>query len=97
MTTKHTPGPWKIGALESGQAAVDGANGEEVTGFVSIPDAHLIAAAPELLEALERVERRARVSGECPLCRQPPEVGCSTECPLTAARAAIAKATGGKP
>ncbi|MFN8996242.1 MAG: hypothetical protein ACK5X3_21605 [Pseudomonadota bacterium] len=50
---KHTPGPWKIGAYESGQMAVDGANGEEVTGFISPEDACLIAAAPELLEALQ--------------------------------------------
>jgi hypothetical protein len=51
--SKHTPGPWRIGALESGQAAVDGASGAEVTGWVSIPDAHLIAAAPDMLAALE--------------------------------------------
>jgi len=55
--SKHTPGPWRIGALESGQAAVDGASGAEVTGWVSIPDAHLIAAAPDLLAALERLFR----------------------------------------
>ena len=48
---KHTPGPWFIGALESGQAAVDAASGD-VTGWVSIPDAHLIAAAPDLYSAL---------------------------------------------
>lgn len=59
MTAKHTPGPWKIGALESGQAAVDGADGSEVTGFISIPDAHLIAAAPELLHVAEMVLRGA--------------------------------------
>ena len=51
--TKFTPGPWKIGAYESGRMAVDGANGEEVTGYIDIEDAHLIAAAPELYEALK--------------------------------------------
>jgi hypothetical protein len=54
--SKHTPGPWRIGALESGQAAVDGVGGD-VTGWVSIPDAHLIAAAPDLWDALETLER----------------------------------------
>jgi hypothetical protein len=57
-------------------------------------NARLISAAPELLEALERVEQRARESGECPFCRQPPEIGCAPACPLTAARAAIKKARG---
>ena len=49
-----TPGPWRIGAIESGMVAIDGANGEEVTGFVSPEDGHLIAAAPDLLDALKR-------------------------------------------
>jgi hypothetical protein len=42
--------------MESGLAAVDGANGEEVTGFISPADAALIAAAPDMLAALEAVE-----------------------------------------
>ena len=50
---KFTPGPWKIGAYESGRMAVDGANDEEVTGWIDPEDACLIAAAPELYEALE--------------------------------------------
>ena len=49
-----TPTPWRIGAIESGMVAIDGANGEEVTGFVSPEDGRLIAAAPDLLEALKR-------------------------------------------
>ena len=49
-----TPAPWRIGAIESGMVAIDGANGEEVTGFVSPEDGRLIAAAPDLLEALRR-------------------------------------------
>ena len=51
--TKFTPGPWKIGAYESGRMAVDGANGEEVTGYIDIEDAHLISAAPDMYEELE--------------------------------------------
>ena len=49
-----TPAPWRIGAIESGMVAIDGANGEEVTGFVFPEDGRLIAAAPDLLEALKR-------------------------------------------
>ena len=49
-----TPTPWRIGAIESGMVAIDGANGEEVTGFVFPEDGRLIAAAPDLLEALKR-------------------------------------------
>ena len=51
-----TPTPWRIGAIESGMVAIDGANGEEVTGFVSPEDGRLIAAAPDLLEALQDVD-----------------------------------------
>lgn len=49
---KHTPAPWRIGAMECGMVAIDGANGEEVTGFVSPEDGALIVVAPELLDAL---------------------------------------------
>ena len=49
-----TPTPWRIGAIESGMVAIDGANGEEITGFVSPEDGRLIAAAPDLLAALKR-------------------------------------------
>ena len=52
-----TPTPWRIGAIESGMVAIDGANGEEVTGFVSPEDGRLIAAAPDLLEALQVMVR----------------------------------------
>ena len=51
-----TPTPWRIGAIEGGMVAIDGANGEEVTGFVFQEDGRLIAAAPDLLEALQDVD-----------------------------------------
>lgn len=51
----HTPGPWRIGAEESGQAAVDGPNGEEVTGFILPTDAVLIADSPALLDEVKRL------------------------------------------
>lgn len=47
---KGTPGPWTIGAMESGQVAVDGLNGEEVTGWLDPHDGHLISAACDLLQ-----------------------------------------------
>lgn len=52
---KFTPGPWRIGAMESGRYAVDGANGEEVTGFIDKGDARLIAAAPLMYDALRAI------------------------------------------
>ena len=49
-----TPGPWRIGAIESGMVAIDGANGEEVTGFVFREDGRLIAAAPTMHEYIAK-------------------------------------------
>jgi hypothetical protein len=96
---KHTPGPWKIGAYESGQMAVDGANGEEVTGFISPEDACLIAAAPELLEALRGIIEGTRLDNfdnrndDGMLSWNG---GYNFTKRIKAARAAIAKATGEK-
>ena len=78
-----TPTPWRIGAIESGMVAIDGANGEEVTGFVSPEDGRLIAAAPDLLEALiELADTGAEAWGKDRPC-------------VRWAYTAIAKATGG--
>jgi hypothetical protein len=86
MNTQHTPGPWRIGAYESGQMAVDGANGEQVTGFIAPSDAILIAAAPELLEALRNIVSASLRHGLE-----------ESDFVVEQARAAIAKATGVKP
>ena len=105
--TKHTPGPWAVDDHDHGvevfraQPMPGGGRGEGVCavygwGGMRDADARLIAAAPELLEALERMERHARDFAECPFCHLPPEIGCATDCPLTAARAAIEKARGGR-
>ena len=77
-----TPTPWRIGAIESGMVAIDGANGEEVTGFVFPEDGRLIAAAPDLLEFVAEW-----------LSSQGNDKNYMTE----KARAAIAKATGDQP
>ncbi len=62
MDTKHTPGPWEVttGAFEiagriNGKPAVDIAYhviAEHQTGMQARANAHLIAAAPCLMEAL---------------------------------------------
>ena len=80
-----TPGPWRIGAIESGMVAIDGANGEEVTGFVSPEDGRLIAAAPDLLEALKDMTDLVQLM--CPF--DGPQ--------QRKARTAIARATGEQP
>lgn len=61
MTTKHTPGPWRYEAGRDGRPpyVIRGTEG----GFVVVgmtadrqeADARLIAAAPELLQALEAI------------------------------------------
>jgi hypothetical protein len=58
---KHTPGPWKV--TEDGSLihnnhvfCIEGANSELlVYGQVTKADAHLMAAAPDLLEAAKAV------------------------------------------
>ena len=77
-----TPTPWRIGAIESGMVAIDGANGEEVTGFVFPEDGRLIAAAPDLFELIAEW-----------LSSQGNDKNYMTE----KARAALAKATGDHP
>ena len=89
MVANHTPGPWQAKEFtRHAQTTVISADGiviAETTGFGRladdcIADARLIAAAPELLEALKCVVRVAdRATDE-----------------FDAARAAIAKATGSR-
>jgi len=61
--SKHTPGPWKI-TTSWNDFMVEGPNGEEIiwqdgnydTPTISFENACLIAAAPDLLEALLSIE-----------------------------------------
>lgn len=82
----HTPGPWAAAPIGSGRWAitVSQMRNEDVgaAGFGKA-DAHLIAAAPELLYALEAL---LAVTDEYDLPLSDPE--------RIAARAAIAKARG---
>lgn len=64
---KFTPGPWKIVAMPHGRAHIGDAKnriiaGQEIVWLVdnpqmeTLPNLRLIAAAPELLSALEALE-----------------------------------------
>lgn len=66
MTTSHTPGPWKVfdPMVDGDTYGIDGADGTAVVyygyrdtedGIPKKADACLIAAAPDLLLALERI------------------------------------------
>ena len=62
---KFTPGPWEINSLKPETNRVLDANSSDTPAFVTIwftrreqeldANAHLIAAAPQLLEALEKL------------------------------------------
>lgn len=89
----HTPGPWHIRGDDGSPGYVEGrhiyAEHEGNTGCVAIvrgsmANAHLIAAAPEMLAALERLESGVRLW----ISR-----GVSDE-DMAVAQAAIAKARG---
>ncbi len=96
MTDKHTPGPWKVAGDDiNGQAIVRGEHVEIATcwhhclGSLEIQmraNARLIAAAPELLEALEALMVTIDAQINAGLRWDPEEVA--------AARSAIAKARG---
>ena len=53
MTSKHTPEPWHIGAMESGQVAIDAANGSEITGWLDPDDARRIVACVNACAGLD--------------------------------------------
>ena len=98
MTTKHTPGPWeKADGTDGITRGIRGWHGPEMvnvinwngisraTSVTGQANARLIAAAPDLLEALQWVVLRTEEGGY-------PDGKCLEE-----ARAAIAKATGEQP
>jgi len=97
MTTSPTPWPWNYGMAgcitSNGMPIISKANGHLVANLASHNEANakLIAAAPELLEALQNMLdlRDAIMRGECLPDR--PEIDI-----VSNARAAIAKATSWK-
>lgn len=88
--TKHTPGPWTATGHDGGMCVVVESKWGSVAKALPVgcevqeaANARLIAAAPELLEALEEIAEQLELEG--PSCSDI----------LAAARAAIAKARGG--
>lgn len=98
MTSKHTPGPWSWQTNQANRVSIDGPDGAEVVRAeeyagsawveVSEDDARLIAAAPELLEALILLEHEMVESGNAG------SVDYGWKPAIEKTRAAIAKATG---
>lgn len=94
---KHTPGPWEQVRYGNRQHEIQGPNGE-IVGRVHEPDerysllanARLVAAAPEMLEAL----RECVTAYEQHRGAQPTGRYWSAPNHIFHARAAIAKATG---
>lgn len=95
---KHTPAPWLYVHEGSETRFIDGQTSRTVVDLSPMTDdaeteanAHLIAAAPDLLEALED----SLVEGHHALCPGRPSIGgfkCSTRC--TGIRTALAHARG---
>ena len=88
---QHTPGPWSIYFNSQDDLVIrkmfpDGQESHSIARCHSgAANARLIAAAPELLEALQRL------SAQCTRLRLP---GLTESCAERTARAVIAKATG---
>lgn len=109
--SKHTPGPWKAcnpsgdswevcSTVEKQWPDSDNLAGKSITGWGRVTqteaDARLIAAAPELLEALEECERdlsKAIAIMPRRYCNEKDAQRCDDL--LAMVRAAIAKAKGG--
>jgi hypothetical protein len=94
---KHTPGPWRIVKTDGFSGIVGNDNGDIVTPTgPRLSDARLIAAAPELLEALRGFANLAEYSdivNSMATVLRPHERAGFVES-FSKARAAIAKAEG---
>ena len=102
--SKHTPGPWTVNPAgytehHRDSVIVDDAGdriavvrGKDVVDSIHIANAHLISAAPDLLEACKTLADY--FSGHNPQ-DIPSECGSGVRDALVLARAAIAKAEGG--
>lgn len=89
---KHTPGPWSVEQAHEGGGLVARPGCAQFSlQIVPLADAHLIAAAPELLAACQLLIEQYDAVPEFTMG------GKLTNKPFTMARAAIAKATGVTP
>jgi hypothetical protein len=92
MSTQHTPGPWASNSADSFELGVYG-NGYRIAKMTGgeinrdIANARLIAAAPELLDALQAIVKSLADQDDEGLIEHAQQ--------MIDARAAIAKATGG--
>lgn len=116
VVVKHTPGPWKVVIRDIDNqkikkaTCINDSHWVDTTSGISIadiglsePNARLIAAAPEMLEALKLINPVLNQE-QCPFCGHPGtsskddnsdwEEGHGDGCELILIRAAIAKAEG---
>ena len=97
MTEQHTPGPWRIG--DAGTAVfppkeVFASKPRAIASNLSRADARLIAAAPELLKALETLVRGRPTTPPNHAVLGKDSVAYMNWLAFESARAAIAKAKG---
>jgi hypothetical protein len=98
---KHTPGPWYIDPIKVHANGNRRIMAEQCTPVAVVPehlaaDARLIAAAPDLLEALKEATTALEWRWERIANRAEPVHETSIQEAYNKARAAIAKATGGE-
>lgn len=90
MTTQHTPAPWELRQSTNGYWFIDHEQGGEGYTLTKLEcgerDARLIAGAPDLLAALQMVNR---------IWSHDQTANLAPDSPVAIVRAAIAKATGG--
>lgn len=89
MSAQHTPGPWKVFAVfaDAEIRAEDGTLIAVVPGRPGVRNAGLIASAPDLIDAAQRLERRGFFAPST--CADD-----ETAADMALMRAAIAKAPG---
>jgi len=96
INMQHTPGPWTIdetvGVNSKPVYLIEDASGDSIAQTRDRTIARLIAAAPELLESLQRLLEERYVCGESDEFDASGNWTCNSPASV-AARAAIAKAT----